>query len=256
LENTIDTSALICQNKNSNLKIRTYDSDLIPLKANIYYECVGSNCQLGETSLTAGGFYEYDGDSISCVNGVVTASADGYGDAKIIASSGKDSVLDIILYKEYNISLDIQGVSEDDNILINFDGDNEYSNSLMYPETKTILLYDGNYNITAYVYSGNKITFPAISTEYCTEDSGSSNLLTDAFGLDLENCYTINTSSMELDNVLIGGGNIKQYFTDDMLKKSTTLKITPVIYNTPSNMDELQSNYLKLESSKLNINLS
>ena len=238
----------MCNYRDSKISVKTYDSYLNPIKADLSFKCIDDICNLGETDFIEGE-YIYSGKIPTCINGVLTVSSDGYSKYnKIIATDVKS--YDIILYKEHELEIYVNDLANEDKVMLNFYGSNGNVISAMYPETSVVKLSEDEYDIVAYIYSGSEITIPASTEKYCTS---SSNIFSELFGL--ENCQEVTTPSTTVENVVIGGGKVNQYFTDEMLQNSNILYIDPVIFDTPNDVESFQNNYLNVETSILGVEL-
>ncbi len=251
INSSVNYNSKVCENMNSRVSIKTYDSDLNPIPARISYSCVSSNCELGE-SVYRNGLYVYSGLIPTCVNGVVKVSAEGFGDTEFVyTSGGNNDVLDLILYKEYELNVEILDLREGDSAMLSFYGENNNNiETIMYPETKVAKLSEDNYIVSAYIYSGTEITIPSKKEQYCTKQSTG---FSEIFGIEFDNCKEITIPEIKMERVLIGGGEIEQYFTSEMLRNINSVRIRPTMFGVPTSSEELQGNYLNIENSKLNM---
>ncbi len=251
-EKVIISKKNACNYMDSKINVRTYDSEFNSIPANLTFKCIDSECNLGNSIYTDSGLYSYSGNIPRCVNGILTASSKGYSDSNfIISTTSLEKEVDIILYREYDLDIDVLGISSEDNVLLNFYGDSGYSTSVFYPELKSVKLKEDNYIINSYIYSKNKVSITESSQEYCT-DAG---VLHDIFGINSKKCDKFMTPSFEIERPIIGGGYINQYFTDEMLRNSKTLHISPTILGIPNSLESLQNNYINVESSRMSIDL-
>ncbi len=238
----------VCEFKNQNVSVHTYDADLNPINAQIQFKCLNSICDIGETET-------YSNDSVlngqfpQCVNGFIIASAKGYADSKYQISTNKEDSADIILNKKYNLNLNLPGVKK---ALVSFASD-DFSATVVYPETKSVELVEGYYNISVYAYDNSSLVFPATSRRKCVNvpESG----LSGFFGSTTEKCYTINMPKMNINFAVVGGGKNREYLTSDDLKHSTKLNINVPLFGLPKNIEELQTNNFKVDDERISLEL-
>ncbi len=235
-----------CKYKNSEVEVRVYDNNLQPVNAEISYECMGVTCNIGKAS---NGYLKTDFPQ--CVNGYITAKAEGYDDAKNIFSSNDDLSADIVMEKLYDKQVEINpSVNADEMAIISFTSPT-YSTTLVYPGQNTVKLKEEYYNVTAHVYKKSSINLAGVNKEQCIEipQSGIGGVL----GLTREQCFDLEVPSQTISNVISGGGNLDYYALEDDLQGSDILKVNIPTLPTPNNLEELQENYNLLEVKKINL---
>ena len=230
----------VCEFKNQNVSVHTYDVDLNPIDARIQFKCLNSICEIGETK-TYGEDSVLDGQLPQCVNGFIIASAEGYADSRYQISTNEEDIANIVLNKKYNLSLDLPNVKR---AMISFSSD-DFSTTVVYPEMKSVELIEGYYNISVYVYDNSSLKFPATSRSECVDipETGLAGL----FGAQTEKCYDINMPEMNIDFAVIGGGKNAEYITSEDLENSNKLNIDVPLFGLPQSLEELQSNNLKVD---------
>ncbi len=117
----------------------------------------------------------------------------------------------------------------------------------MYPETSSVTLVEGLYNVSVYVYQNSTLTFAGSSEKMCVDVpvSGVGGLL----GVEEEKCYDVNVPGFEIDMAVIGGGKAVEYVAESALADSEKLNLNVPLFDVPSSLDELQSNYVLVEDS-------
>jgi len=141
---SMDLESEICRYQNANITVYTYDYELNPVEANLQFKCFDSACLIGETELEDGEAV-FEGNAPQCVNGFIVASTDGYADSKYKISTNSESVANILMKKEYSLNLDLGAI--EGTAVVNFVGE-DYSSTIIYPETKKVDLIEGYYNVT------------------------------------------------------------------------------------------------------------
>lgn len=241
--------SVICEKANSEISVYTSDSLFNPVEANLKFRCLDAVCDMGMSEISENGFAVYEGKVPECVNAIITANAEGYVESNFIISTNKEDLVDMLLYKKHTVDLNLEGLSSGEAI-ISFVSD-DYSTNVVYPDDTEVELADGSYDISVYVFSDSEIIFPAVKDETCVDIPQG---LLGTLGITKEECYDINIPEMKIDKAVIGGGYInEQYFTDELLRRSTKLSITVPEFDKPINMDELQENYFAVDESKLRL---
>lgn len=225
----------VCEFKNQKVDVFTYDDELEPVEAVISFKCLDSVCNIGESKIS-GGEAVLSGEFPQCVNGFIVADAPGYATAKYQISTNEERVANVLLSKKYSLALDL---GEVDRAVVNFVSE-EYSATVLYPETREIELIEGYYNVSVHVYDGSSLKFPATSRRECVDvpESGLAGL----FGAEAEKCYDINLPEMDIDFAVVGGGKTVEYITSEDLKTSRELNINVPLFGLPASIEDLSVN--------------
>ncbi|MEK9184649.1 MAG: hypothetical protein AAB866_00600, partial [Patescibacteria group bacterium] len=133
----------LCKYMNQEMDVSTYDNELQPVESNIDFECLGMRCSVGKTELTEGKA-SFNGMFPKCVNGYVSAKADGYVTKRVMQSTNEYGSVDIILDKLYEVpyTLMVDGGETSDFAVINFVSE-ENSQTVVWPQTKIVKLSEG-----------------------------------------------------------------------------------------------------------------
>jgi len=233
----------VCEFRNQEVDVFTYDVDLEPVEARISFKCLGSVCNIGETKIR-GGDAVLRGDFPQCVNGFIIASAEGYSDSKYQISTNEESLANIVLNKEYELKLDLENVQGVRSALVNFVS-NDYSATVLYPDMKSVTLVEGYYNVSVYVYDGSSLKFPATSRQECVDvpETGLAGFL----GFETEKCYDINMPAMDIDFAVVGGGKQFEYITSEDLENAVELNLDVPLFGLPTSIDEMSTNYERVD---------
>jgi len=232
----------VCKYKTQNVKVYTYDSQLSPVEANLKFKCLTTECLIGESKIN-GGDAIYEGMFPQCVNGFIIASKEGYADSKYQISTNEESSANVVLSKKYKLKLDMGSL---ESAFITFDSDS-YQTTVLYPDMKEVELIEGYYNVSVYGYKSSSLKLPAYTDKKCIEVPKSS--LLGIFGGKEEKCFDLNIPEQNIDNAIIAGGKTQEYITENQLKTGNDIKINVPIFKTPSNLNELQQNYIEAEDS-------
>lgn len=235
---SIDSS--VCEYKNQEVEVYTYDSNLNPVESTIRFKCLNSYCDIGATESLGEESY-LKANFPSCVNGFIVASAPGYADSKYQISTNSQNVANIIMKKKYNITLDLGNV---DSALVSFDGE-DYSTTVLYPDMRSVELIEDYYNVSVYAYDNSSLKFPAINDRKCVEvpESGLSGM----FGLVKEKCFDVNIPEMDITFAVVGGGKTSEYIYEDLLENFRELNINVPLFGVPNSLEKLQENNMRVE---------
>jgi len=236
----------LCKYKNTEVSVYTYNNKLEPVEAGISFKCFDSSCDIGNTKIIEGNAVLSE-NFPQCVNGFIIARAEGYAEKKYQFSTNQPGVVDIVLDKLYNVSLDVEvGGKESESAVIYFTSE-DYSATVVWPEQKTVKLTEGLYNVSVSAYRNSSLVFPATSQQKCI-DVPKPGLL-GIFGGTQEQCFDIGMPQQQLTNVLAGGGKTTDYFTEDRLEKG--LKISGESLPSPTSLEQLEKNYEIFETKNL-----
>ncbi len=236
----------ICEYRNNEMTVSLYDSDLNPVNGEISYQCFGANCYVGNTQNG-----ELNALFPQCVNGNIKISSEGFKDSYVSTDIDQSDVV-VILDKEYNLNLELysDGNPYSGRAIVNFVGERS-SFSLAYPQQKEIILSEGNYEISVYLYDESSLVFEETTTEYCTDVPSSG--IKGYLGFEEEECFETVIPEQEINNVLVGGGKEEYYFIEQELKNSESLILRSGDVNIPESIEELSQNYGLVERQSLEV---
>ena len=237
----------ICEHKNQLVKVKTYDENMKPVEARIYYKCFNQKCFIGETKIEGGEAF-LEAKIPQCYNGFLIAEASGFKEAKIKVSSLEPFEANLFLKPKYKLDVEAD-LAKDEKALIVFDS-KAFSFSLYLPEQKEIELSEGTYNVTAYLFKESRIELQKGTVEKCVEVP-----LLNVFGMPKElreQCFTLEIPEQELGYVLSGGGKATLY-VDETFSKKSKIKIRINRFAVPENIEEIPSLFTLIKSSELEI---
>ena len=234
----------LCENKNTNIQVETYDSESNPIEAFISYSCFGETCDFGKSPVST--------NFPQCINGYILARAEGYAEARQLFSTTSPGNAYIIMEKLYPLEVDLKV----DNvpygggaiIYLNSEGN---SKVIAYPDQKIVDLIPGEYEIQVYIYQDSSLELEATTLEQCTEvpRSGVAGIL----GLKEEKCFDIEMPDQVISNVLVGGGNANYSISESEIINSEFIEINAQGLPLPESIDKVYENYLAFEDSELEI---
>lgn len=247
-----DVSSL-CEHKLTDIKVYTYDLNLNPIDADVYFKCFDTECYIGRTQRTSGDSYLSE-KFPQCVNGFIIAKSLGYESAKLQISSLKENNYIMTLKRKYELDIDVRLNGEGKfkgRAVITFSKEDGESQSVVYPEQRLVQLSEGQYEVSAYVYTDSSLTMGGGSSEECIDvpKSGIGGIL----GFTEEKCFNFNVPNQEVGSAIIGGGKSNYYVSQTELQKSRSLSIMVDYFGSPQNLDKLQENYNKLEFSRVDL---
>jgi len=240
----------VCEFANTKTKVSIYDGDLKPVDGVVSFSCVDSSCNLGNS---ANG--ELEALFPQCVNGVLEVSAEGYKDEEIIYSSMQEGNPILILEKEYNqdISLIIGGKEYTGEGMISISSE-DVSETIILGEENNIDISQGEYDIQVHLYKSSELKLPASTQEHCVRVPRTGIL--GLAGLTKNDCTEVEVPEQLVTNALIGGGSGKYIFSEDELKNSNRIVITADAMNEPTSLEELQNNYILMDTNELGVTLA
>ena len=243
LEDLVEEEEIdVCAFAEGDAIIQTYDTQLNPVEAEITYSCFDSFCGLGETKIS-GENAVLQAKIPVCLNGQLIARADGYAESKIIFSSNSETLGEIILQKEFpiEVSLRMAGqVVSNMTAVVHFTSEDGYSASAILPESKSVNLKDGLYDISVFVYGNSNVVIPATRKTECFQVSRGG--IAGIFGSTKEECVDVEIPSVKIDYALRGGGKTTSYILESELA-SGKVAIDVSELPRPTSLEQLQYNY-------------
>jgi hypothetical protein len=239
-DNETSLESPICKTRNHNVSVSVFDLDLNPISADLRFSCLSDSCEAGRVQERAGRATETI-QLPQCVNGILTAYADGYAPSDVLVSTNAQTSADILLRKIHSVKVNLPTVTSATLVF----SSNDYSSMINYPSSNTIDLVEGEYNLTAYVYKDSSIIFPEIKDRKCFEVASTS--FAGLLGGTNEQCFDVSVPAQEVESALVGGGRGMDYFVESDLKSGKQLNIDIPLFKTPGNLQELQDNYLTWE---------
>lgn len=239
----------LCQYKNAEVFIATYDANLEPVEAEISFRCFNEHCSIGKTKI-------HDRTAVlnarvpQCVNGFIVAKAENYAEKKEMISTNEESSANIILDKLHDTSVIVKLDDKlTEELAVIYFQSNDVMQTMVWPEQKSVKLKEGFYNISAMVYKNSSLRIEGTKTQKCIESikPGFFGL----FGTKEEKCFDIEMPSQELGNAIAGGGKANEYLLEDSLKKGIEIQIESLAL--PRTIEELQKNYESLETKKIHV---
>jgi hypothetical protein len=239
----------LCQDKNTLMNISIYDSNMKPVNGDISYECLGQKCNIGTTK---GG--KISEEFPQCVNGFVNVRADGYKEEDIMYSTIQEGNLDIYLTKLYNLSvqLKVDGQNYNKGAVIYLIS-NDFSQTVLYPQQKSVELADGDYEVQVYIYKNSTLKLGATTQQQCVTVPRSS--IAGILGFTKQECFDVQVPAQVISDALSGGGKENYTFTNEELRSSKTVNIYAKSLPNPDSLDQLQTNYLLFDNNPLEINV-
>jgi hypothetical protein len=238
----------VCKHKNAEITVSTFDLNLDPVEANLQFRCLDSVCNIGKTMLDGKGDSVFKGSAPQCVNGLIVASAEGYANGQYVISTNREFNANILLKKEFEVNVDLGNIGG--TAFVSFVSD-DYSSIVMYPQTKKIKLIEGNYNVTVYVYMNSTLKIQGTNDRFCFDVpvEGVGGLV----GLKEEKCYDMEIPSIDVEMAVVGGGKTQEFIIESVLSETKKLNINVPLYVQPRTLEDLQSNYILVDSSTVYI---
>lgn len=247
-----DTSPPICEDlyRNTLIDVNVIDANGVPVEADIYYECLGSGCRIGRTSLD-GNLVDY---FPQCVNGFVSARTEDYADARMQFSTVDEGSVSIILDElhEKELQLNIGGIASNEEAIIYFESLTHGTvQTFSYPSITNVELAEGEYEIEVRVFGDADIKFGDFVGEQCVQVPRGG--LLGVIGMEEERCFEVEVSEQELSQVLVAGGRQRQYIFESDLRDVSRLNLNVERFPTPSDLYELQDNEILFETKGIEV---
>ena len=239
----------LCQYLNQEVEVKTYNTNLDLINSDISFTCLGDKCNIGEISNG-----ELNAKFPQCVNGFIVAKSEGYETKQYQISTNTETSAKIILDKLYDVNIDLllDKISTNKNAIVSFEGENGVK-TISYPEQKTISLSQGLYNINVQIYDDSSLTIGAAKNEQCYEVSRGA--IGGFFGLTKKECVEIEFPEQVVSQVLVGGGKIEYYISENELANSRTIEINSESLIKPESIEALNTNYILFEQKSLDVKL-
>ena len=235
----------LCDDKNTNVPVSVRNNNLNFVDAEIYFECFGERCYIGETSSGV-----LESKFPQCVNGKIIAKSENYEDGSEIFSTTDEGSVSIFLNKKYKLNVELDFDKNYENALISFVSSDGYSESVYYPEQKEIELIEGQYEIDVQIFGESSLDIDSTNVEQCIDVyEGLSGIL----GVSSQKCFDIELPEDFVSNVLVGGGSQNYYILESELEGSSSVKIGVESLETPTTLEELQNNYVLVEDKNLEV---
>ena len=207
----------ICDSKNTwiNLNVIDYESDELLDDARIKFSCVGTSCDVGETSFDEFGSYSFSGYMPSCVNADIKTYKEGYHFGSLTLDTNEEASNYVYMKKLHNMNIDLKIVDggnarevyDDEIVFVNFI--NEEDGFSQFLNGNNVDLIVGDYIIRSYIMkeSRDPIKIEGDTVESCVDVPKSGVL--GALGVKEKKCFTSELEDIELDQVLIGGNEFE-----------------------------------------------
>jgi hypothetical protein len=248
----------ICLNSNSEIQVSSSNINLEPIESQIEFKCFESICDIGSTKLN-----NDTGSAIlvakvpQCLNGILSASANGYKTQKQLISTNSVSSASFVLEKEYELNLEVyvDNVLNTDLTLLtitqNFDNITQTVGTVAYPTNKKIKLAEGDYTFDLKVYGSASINLPPTNTRQCVQTPKSG--LLGIFGMQDEKCFDITVPGQTIGNVLSAGGYLRYYVLPSEMENSNILRLYARSVSPPNDINSVQINYDRVTSQKIDL---
>jgi len=240
----------LCNYKNNFVSVSVSDTSLNPVNADISFECFSTKCYIGKTE---NGYLREKFPQ--CVNGFIIAQAKegSYEDGKyLISTNTENSDAQIILDKLYEIPIDLRLNNKpyNEKAIIYFTKEDGKTKAVAYPQQRTVLLSEGQYEISVYIYSSSNLKLQGFTKEQCIEvPKGFFGL----FGVKKKECHEIKIPEQLVSSALSGGGKTKYYILESELQNSNVIEINAPSLPIPRTLEDLQNNYNLFEEKNLDI---
>ncbi len=219
------------------------------VKSEISFRCLSQECDIGQTDKDSDG--KLTASFPRCVNGYAIASSPGYKTSEALVSTNQPFILSMQMSKIYELLIQINTESGE-KAIISFNSA-DYSITTVYPDSQSVNLTEGNYNVSVQLFKDSSISIGEQQVEKCISVPvpGIPGML----GLKDKECYNLTLPSSQFTSVPIGGGKIEFFMTDSELKNAKKIKIQSEKIETPKTIEELMNVYDSINLPTLKVTL-
>jgi hypothetical protein len=242
----------LCNKKNAEVSVYTYDTSLNPIEAEIKFKCFDTQCSIGETESNGADAILTD-NFPQCVNGFIIAKKEGYETEKYQISTTEEDEAIIIMNRLYKLGLEVQkegSVVEDSQAVVSFSKEDGV-NTVIYPDQKEVELGVGQYEIKVYVYSDSEISLRGSTTQKCV-DVPKSGLL-GIVGQTEKKCFDMVVPDQSVTSVVSGGGTQNYFIGESELEGARKLTLNVADFGVPTKVEDLQNNYNSIEVNRVEV---
>lgn len=217
--------------------------------AEIKLKCISTVCTAGKTSFDRNSRETYfEGKVPQCANALLTASKEGYLDAREIVNTVSEDTYSLKLepYKEFNYEIMVvedgfeRSLETGETAIISISNEyNGFSASAAAASGK-IRLVAGRHNIqTSLVSKGFEITIKGKEVTHCMERP-TRNVL-GLLGFTEQSCSTTSTPDMTLDNVVSGGSSSTWDFSRHDFSKAKKIIFYVPATAVPTTVEDMET---------------
>jgi hypothetical protein len=245
----------LCDKKNKEMTVYTYNMNSEPIEAQIKFKCFDTSCNIGETKLSEDSSAAVLTDKFpQCVNGFVIASADGYEKGESQITSLDESEAEIYLKKLYPLQLVVTKTGRSVNYALVSITKNNKTTTINYPTQNQINLTEGQYEIKVYVYDNSSLNVQGGKTQKCVKVPKSG--IMGLFGSEEEKCFDIEIPNQVISNAVSGGGTEDYYIGEtgeEGLIGARQITINTPDFGKPTSLESLEKNYNSVDVSNLDV---
>ncbi|MCX8193782.1 MAG: hypothetical protein N3G19_00220 [Candidatus Pacearchaeota archaeon] len=239
----------ICQYKTQDAIFYSYDENLNPVEADVYFKCFNQICSLGKTKMKEGKAM-LEAKVPRCYNGFIIARAPDFKEEKIQFTTTEPFVSNLFLAPLHELEIELPDLKTGEYALISFSS-SDHSFSIYYPEQKRINLSEGKYNVSVYAFKESSITLESQKGEICVKLPSTG--IAGIFGGMEEQCFEVEVPQQSFTNVLFGGGKTSFAITESELKGKSKLSIEIEKFSVPRTLNELTDVYESIDIAQVNV---
>ena len=216
----------VCEAKSNSFVLYVVDYETFETLegVDVKFSCVGSSCNLGETTLDIFGDYNLDSSVPACVNADIKTYKEGYHTGKVTLSTNEEGSGYVYMKPYHNLGVRVRilenGVErdpyDDEEIFVNFI--NEEDGFTQFLNGDDVDLIFGDYIIRSYIMkeSDVPIKVEGEEVEYCSEIPKGGVL--GFLGFKENKCFKSELEPVELDQILIGGNEFNWNYEVDAVE--------------------------------------
>ncbi|MDD4877876.1 MAG: hypothetical protein PHO02_02445 [Candidatus Nanoarchaeia archaeon] len=217
--------------------------------AEIKIKCISTVCEVGTTSVDRNSRETYfEGRVPQCANALMTASREGYLDARQIVNTVSEDTYSLMLepYKEFDYEIIVvedgfeRSLNTGETAIISISNEENGFAASAASAAGKIRLVAGRHNIqTSLVSKGFEITIKGNEVTHCVEQPTRN--IFGLLGFTEESCSTTTTPDMTLDNVVSGGSASTWDLSREDFSKGQKIIFYVPATAAPSTVEEMET---------------
>ena len=264
VDQSYDTNPIICQNPLTNIKVYALginpDNSLEPITdAKISYKCSNTICDIGETKSIDNEIF-LEAKFPQCLNGQLIVEKEGYDLAEVELSTNEETIISILMQPIYEKQFEIKiiennverQVFSDELVILSFrDEQNNYYETVSYPDDNKVKLIDGNYEVQANIIfnSKNPLIIEGKELETCFDTPREGFL--GVIGLTEKKCEKTRIEGVDLNQIFTGGAKFSWKVNKEDLSSNNKIIFYLNGFGIPNNVDELNNVLTRIETTNV-----
>jgi hypothetical protein len=222
--------------------------------ADVTFKCMATECRLGKTDV----YGSFATMFPPCMNGLVTATKEGYYESSETFSTNVASQTTIFVQPKYNVNYNTKIISGDyvrdlennENVIFIFDNlDNDFNANAEGSEGE-IELIAGDYLVKSYLTKSEdfKVELSGETISKCVEIPRPGLL---GLFLKKEECFEVELEDIELEEIIIGGVEFEFNIDNYELSNANSITLYNVFDRMPTQQEDLSQIFENIKTNHL-----